>query len=260
MALNPDALHKPVRRLRKLLKRLPKRPVPGDVHDLRTSARRLEAALTALSMRPKRALDGVSRVRRAAGKVRDMDVLIHFASMVHPEGEDDCSVQLLEHLGAQRRKHAKRLHAVVDKYKGSARKSLKKTGHDFDTVELGGPKAAATAIGLEHELMQQRLGRQSMHTYRLKVKQLRNTLRLAQAGDGEMLDALGDVKDSIGEWHDWEELLTVAKDALDHGPKCGLLRTLKRTCDEKYGSALRKARALQRVKLKDNHEAAARLA
>jgi CHAD domain-containing protein len=260
MALDPDALHKPVRRLRKLLKRMPKRPVPGDVHKMRTSTRRLEAALTALSMKPMRALGGLSRVRRAAGKVRDMDVLIHFASTVHPDGEDECSVQLLEHLGAQRRKHAKRLHAVVDKYRGSARKSLKKTEHQFDAVELGGPKAAAIAIGLEHELMQERLGRQSLHTYRLKVKQLRNTLRLAQAGDGELLDALTDVKDSIGEWHDWESLLAVAKDALDHGAKCGLLRTLKRTCDQRYQSALRKARALQRVKLKEGHQAAARLA
>jgi hypothetical protein len=37
-----------------------------------------------------------------------MDVLTSFASTVHPRDENDCAVQLLEHLGAKRRKYAKR--------------------------------------------------------------------------------------------------------------------------------------------------------
>jgi hypothetical protein len=40
------------------------------------------------------------------------------------------------------------------------------------------------------------------------------------------VDRLGQVKDSIGEWHDWEALVAIAKDALDHGGNCGLIKNL----------------------------------
>ena len=61
---------------------------PEKVHDLRTSICRIEAALEA-------------------------DVLTKYASTLHPAGEDKCSVPLLEDLGAQRQKHAKKLYNEV---------------------------------------------------------------------------------------------------------------------------------------------------
>jgi hypothetical protein len=40
-----------------------------------------------------------------------MDVLTGVASFVRVDDEQDCKVQLLEHLGAKRRKHTRKLHA-----------------------------------------------------------------------------------------------------------------------------------------------------
>jgi len=53
-------------------------------------------------------------------------------------------------------------------------------------------------------------------------------LRLAEKpGNQEFIDTLGAVKDAIGEWHDWEELVTIAAKVLDHGGRCKLMTKLK---------------------------------
>ena len=66
----------------------------------------------------------------------------------------------------------------------------------------------------------------------------------------EFTNALGQVKDAIGEWHDWEELQATAQKVLKHGSKCGVLRELKERCAEKYDSALRSAEDLRRKYLR----------
>src|SRR5262249_8325634 len=106
IALNIERIHENVRKLRKALKKDEKRPAPGEVHKLRTQARRFEATQEAVSLVPKKdkkqVLWGLKRIRQQAGAVRDMDVLTGHLFSVRVEGEQDRSVQLFEHLGAQR--------------------------------------------------------------------------------------------------------------------------------------------------------------
>jgi CHAD domain-containing protein len=84
-----------------------------------------------------------------------------------------------------------------------------------------------------------RLNRQNLHPYRLKVKDLRNVLQLSeQPGDQEFFDALGAVKDAIGEWHDWETLITIASRVLAHGASCKLIKQLGVTSNAQYDRAL----------------------
>jgi CHAD domain-containing protein len=83
------------------------------------------------------------------------------------------------------------------------------------------------------------LNRQTLHPYRLKVKELRNVLQLSdQPGDQEFVDALGTVKDAIGEWHDWETLVTIAGRVLTHRGSCKLIKQLQVTSDAQYDRAL----------------------
>jgi CHAD domain-containing protein len=94
MALDRKLLLKPIKKLRKLIKKLDRQPDPDEVHDLRTSTRRFEAAFEALSLSErgvaKSVLKDLRRCRKRAGKVRDMDVLTRYASTVHLTGEEDC--------------------------------------------------------------------------------------------------------------------------------------------------------------------------
>jgi len=84
----------------------------------------------------------------------------------------------------------------------------------------------------------------------LKVKELRYVLQMAENnGQTEFVKDLGEVKDSIGEWHDWEELSAIAADVLDHGSVCRLQQELKRIRDSKYEHALALASKLRKTYL-----------
>lgn len=263
MALDAKQVHKPVRKLRKLLKKFPKQPDPDQVHQLRTNSRRLEAMLSSLSLDSRsagrRVLKGIGKVRKKAGGVRDMDVLISYLPPANSDDERQCTVQLLEHLGNERRKGAKKLHAVVSSNGQKTRAALKKVGRQLEKelCENGdsncdpadaSSKATASALVLESELQRpNRLTRQNLHPYRLKVKELQNVLRLAEnSNDQQFVQVLGTVKDKIGEWHDWEELLAIAKDVLDHGANCKLIRELRTTAEQKYESALAEAQKMRK--------------
>src|SRR5262249_12327525 len=74
---------------------------------------------------------------------------------------------------------------------------------------------------------------------RLRVKELRNVLQLSdQAGDQEFVEKLGEVKDVIGEWHDWKELTAIAVQLLDHGESCNLRKRLHLNSKSALGRAL----------------------
>lgn len=119
-------------------------------------------------------------------------------------------------------------------------KYLKKDQADLDS------QAAAEALRLSSELeAPKRLSRRNLHEYRLKVKELRYELQLAPSSEQMFVDDLGKVKDAIGEWHDWEELVAIANDVLDHGPGCNLVRRLKEISNSKYEEALRLAENLR---------------
>src|SRR5438270_3447733 len=68
------------RKLGRELSKLSSKPQPRNVHQFRTTTRRVEAVIGELVPEPDRNLrklmKQLSRLRRRAGKVRDMDVLI----------------------------------------------------------------------------------------------------------------------------------------------------------------------------------------
>ena len=261
MALDRKRLLKPVKKLRKLVNKIGRQPPPEKVHDLRTNTRQLEAILEVLSLDQqgmgRSMMKDLGRFRKRAGKVRDMDVFTRYASTVQLQGEDECAIQLLEHLGAQRRKYAKKLFVEVKRLGPQLQKNLKRTtvvlaqcirqNGDALAGNAVAANAAATAVKLAVQLRTpQHLGRESLHSYRLKIKELRDVLQMAAGTAPKFVDDLGQVKNAIGEWHDWEELISAAQKALDHGSRCALLAELKRITRRKYDHALSLAQALRK--------------
>ena len=59
-----------------------------------------------------------------------------------------------------------------------------------------------------------------------------------QGRDSGLVNKLGEVKDAIGEWHDWTELAAIATEILDHRPACNLIRQIRSTTDTKLDRAL----------------------
>lgn len=259
MALDFKRVQKPARKLRKLLKKMPRVPDSKQVHDFRTNARQLEATLRAFQLDTdavgRRVLKSLSRLRKRAGKIRDMDVLTAYASSIRPEDDEQpCLVELLEHLGVQRRKHARKFHSAVRRDGSRLRKRLKRTEQALNRTQAKNekngrraPETSSSAVVLGSELASvPQLNRSNLHPFRLKVKELRNVIRLAQDPDQDLLTALGSVKDAIGEWHDWEELVGMAEEVLDHGTQCGVIREIKARTRDKYDTALSQAEQLRK--------------
>jgi CHAD domain-containing protein len=265
MPLDPKRVQKLVRELRKFLKKVPKRPSIEDIHDLRTNTRRFETNVEALGLSSKRnerrVLRLLARLRRRAGKIRDMDVLTGYGLSLHVNGEQDCLVQLLGHLGANRSKYVKKLRAANAKYGSELRRRLKRTAAKFDKLlqqtagdSVGTPNVAASeamarAVQLSSELKNPpRLGKNNLHPFRLKVKELLYVLQLGERAEQQrFVDKLGEVKDAIGEWHDWEELIAIATDVLDHGAQCKLLQQLRKISNRKYEHALAVANDMRKT-------------
>jgi CHAD domain-containing protein len=262
MPVDLNRIQKSVRKVKKFVKNAPAQPSPKQIHDLRTHARKLESAFHALSLDSssdeRRLLKSIKRVRQRAGKVRDMDVLMGHVCSANADGEPNCEIQLLEHLGAQRRKHAKKLHSTVVKESAVLKKGLKQEAAELvNVLQDGSPSEAATdamahAVELTTKLADPpRLNRSNLHPYRLKVKELRYVLQMAQTdGQPTFVKDLGEVKDAIGEWHDWEELIAMAGDVLDHSSGCQLLRKFKEIGGSKYEQALALATKLRKNYLK----------
>lgn len=256
MALNLDQVEKPFSKLGKLLKKMPKQPSPEQVHDIRTRTRRVEAALHAVSLdrqrKGRRAIQAVTPVRKRAGKVRDMDVLIGFASTLSADRDHQCHVQLLEHLGHKRFQGARKLHQEVVQQRRVATQWLKRCASVIErnfTSENGRKQwsADATAAALEFsgELASwPKLNAKNLHPFRLKLKELRNVLQLS-GQDSELVEMLDEAKDKIGAWHDWTELSIIAEDVLQHSGRCDVQEQIRAGARERFENAMMLANRLR---------------
>jgi len=266
MALDAERIRKNVSKLGKSLKKTLKHSGPEEIHDLRTQTRRFEATVESLSLDSKRneqrLMKRLGRIQKKAGKVRDLDVLTSDISALHIKDETNCLIQLFEYLGAERYKHAARLVRVIRQNRGVIRKRLRKTSNRIEKV-LGKndgassqTEAVATTMASAMELSSElatpaNLNRGNLHEFRLKVKELRYVLQMSDsAGHARFVESLGKVKDAIGEWHDWDELISISTDILNHGPSCKLLHEFRVISSRKYEFALSIANKLRKEYLK----------
>jgi CHAD domain-containing protein len=183
-----------------------------------------------------------------------MDVLTAFSATLSGNRDDGCLVKLLEYLGEERARGAGKLRKAVAKHRKAASKSLqacsslieKNFEHRTAKTETEWPvDAAAATIRLSRELTSwPRLSTRNLHPFRLKVKEMRYVLELS-GKDNELTERLGEVKDQIGEWHDWTELDTIAKQVLSDCENCRVITQIEQTGKQKFATALGTAQQLR---------------
>jgi CHAD domain-containing protein len=265
MAGELENIERALRDLGKSLKNLPRNPQPEQVHKLRTSARRVEAIASALppadGKQSRRLVKSIAPLRKAAGHVRDMDVLAASIRRLSHEAPGDSLARLAGHFRAARAEEAGELHRAF-KHKGKeARHKLKEYAQRVESALVNGNTARnghgrngsyqtsihPTAKHVARTLAEwPELNSGNIHDFRLKVKQLRYILQLDPKADLEFLESLGKTQRRIGEWHDWAQLAEVARESLNSQKDHALLARINEIEQQKLGRALGQSNSLRR--------------
>lgn len=252
MRVNLENAVKPVRRLRKLFKKVPSDLPPEYVHDVRTQARKLEASVHAIAStrdrRARRLLKQVKPVRKAAGNVRDMDVMIEkVLAATHSMQEDgDALLRLTEEMSALREKSATELRRLLKRHGDPLRDKLKRYAA---RAKKGGKMAESAAAPQVLAAQLQHwppLKPENLHEFRIHAKELRYMLQLTPETDEHTLQSFAHVKDVAGEWHDWLQLREFAAKTLDQKEDHEILSRLAAIEHQKLRAALAAANAARR--------------
>jgi len=264
MADELERARKAVRELSKTLKSLPMDPPPEEIHKLRTTTRRVEAIVSVLGhvegKESRRVLKSIEPIRKAAGGVREVDVMIVNARKLARYVAGDSLTRLLEHLQIARQQNAEVLRRVLGRRRDLARENLKQYSRLIRTA-LAPEKEAVSLNGLPAHLQEgvhsaaikvvRELGEwppldaDNVHAFRLKVKELRYILQLSADADSGLVETLGNVQRLIGDWHDWQQLEQIARKLLNMKRDGTLLTRIGETSRRRLSRALTAANALR---------------
>jgi CHAD domain-containing protein len=220
------------------------------VHQLRTTIRRIETLMAARKADDlpgtKKLLKQLTRLRRRAGRVRDIDVQLDALRSITLDGSRRDITALTRHLERVHAKRERKLAASVeDELSKGLTRRLKRAmivvGSGKHAID---PKKDFTRTALRRfERLVRRyphLDEANLHQFRLRCKRVRYLAELDgdTARSQAVIKELKRIQDSIGQWHDWVALTEVAEQVLEdsNSPLLSALRTQRRS---KFIGALR---------------------
>jgi CHAD domain-containing protein len=200
-------------RLGRELTKLVKNPTPESVHKFRTNSRRVETVLNEVASgrnrNDKKVLKLLSRLRKKAGRVRDLDVEIASLRSLKIPGGNGHKSQFVDELVQERAKRERKLakafnrDAVVE-----IRRRLKRAASEIKVPKDSRPAELTLSkinkLGRDREMLTEK----TLHQYRIIGKRARYIAELAD-GDVEanrVVEQLKRMQDVIGDWHDWLKL------------------------------------------------------
>jgi len=221
-------------RLGRELTKLAKKPAPESVHKFRTNSRRVEALLSELApeldRNDRKLLKLLSRMRKKAGRVRDLDVEIaSLRSLKIPEGNGHKS-QFVDALVQERARREEKLAKAFNRETANeVHRRLKRAASEINLPRSTEPLAFALSklakLGRDHVTLTEK----SLHQYRIIGKRARYIAELADhdAEAKRIVDLLKHMQDVIGDWHDWLKL-TQRAEALFGGVRDSALVSMLR--------------------------------
>jgi CHAD domain-containing protein len=245
MPIDQDCARLVFDRLDRQLSKLADKPQPQNVHRFRTYTRRVEALIEEVAPKvgrnEKKLLKMLNRLRRRAGRIRDLDVQIVALRNLRIPGEQGHKTQLLRMLNEIRSRREGKLHQSLDKETlRNLRKRLKKTAGrqripgDVEPLALAKHLFAAVSKPVVP------LTESILHKYRLAGKRVRYVAELAgKVPEAEaMLETLQTMQDALGDWHDWLMLTESAEKLLDNEQASPLMAALRNVTRAKFRHAL----------------------
>lgn len=203
------------------LVKLSSKPRAEKVHRFRTGTRRLQILLSELSARQdrsqKKLLKLLGRIRRRAGKVRDLEVQLTALRSLKVPGEPQRKTQLVNHLIELRVRQEKKLRKVVDEETvREIRRRLKRARENFRPAASRDPLAVARGMLKAIDRGDAPITEELLHKYRILSKRARYAAEFAEPSReaAQFIAGLKRMQDALGDWHDWLTLTQTAREQL----------------------------------------------
>jgi CHAD domain-containing protein len=192
-------------RISRYVGKLAKNPKAGNVHRFRTNSRRVEALISDLTPETgnkNKLLKLLSKLRKKAGKVRDLDVQIAFLKELKVPDRQNHRAQLLQELTEEQARRSKKLAKSFDSDKVlELRKRLRRARTE---INLDGIQPLQLAWNRLPKRSQAPLNEKILHAYRIAAKHARYLAELSvDSPEAKVfIQELKRAQDEIGEWHD----------------------------------------------------------
>jgi CHAD domain-containing protein len=245
MPIDPKRSRIVFQKLEQDLVKLSSKPRAENVHRFRTGTRRLQILLAELSAKldrnQKKLLKMLGRIRKRAGKVRDLDVQLAALRALKIPREPRRKTQLVNRLIELRGRQEKKLRKSVEEDTVSeTRKRLKRASKNFK------PEASRDPIAVARGMLE-RINREDapvtealLHQYRILSKRARYAAEFAEtsAEAEKFVAGLKRVQDALGDWHDWLTLTQTAGEHLGEVRESALVAELHNVTGAKFRHAV----------------------
>jgi CHAD domain-containing protein len=245
MPIAPKRSRVVFQKLEQDLVKLSSKPRAENVHRFRTGTRRLQILLGELSPKldrnQKKLLKLLGRIRKRAGKVRDLDVQLAALRSLKLPGEPRRKTQLVNRLIELRAQQEKKLRKAADKdtVRG-IRKRLKRSGKNIDPEASRDP--LTVAIGMLEGIRRHDapVTEALLHQYRILSKRARYAAEFAlpSAKAEHFITGVKRLQDALGDWHDWLTLTRTASDHLGEVRESPLVAELHNVTGAKFRHAV----------------------
>jgi CHAD domain-containing protein len=233
-----------IQRFSRQIGKVAKTATTDNVHRFRTNSRRVEALVTELtpeSGNQKKLLKLLSKLRKKAGKVRDLDVQIAFLKELRASDRQNHRTQLLEWLGDEQTRRSKKLTKSFDAE--TVQELRKRLRRAYSEMNLEG----LDPLSLAHKRLPNPgtspLSEKMLHACRIEAKGARYLAELApdSAGSQHFVEELKTAQDAIGEWHDIMKLKEQAEHlfgGVHDSPLVAVLQNISRAKFRRANSSL----------------------
>ena len=227
-------------RMNRSIGQLTKNLTPKKVHHFRTNSRRVEAVIETLapeSRNKKKTLKLVGKLRKRAGKVRDIDVQITLLKNLRVPDRHNHRAQLLELLDEAHARQTKKLSKAADS--SALRELRKRLRREREAIKLDGVDPLRLAISVLPRVGQSPLTEKTLHGFRIGAKQARYLAELGGDSPGAkaFVDQLKRAQDAAGEWHDALKLKERAEERFGSASESALVSVLQNISRARFRSA-----------------------
>jgi CHAD domain-containing protein len=220
--------------------RIAKDLTPENVHHFRTNGRRVEALIDTLApetKNKKKALRLLAKLRKRAGKVRDIDVQIGLLKSLKVPDRQSHRARLLELLDEEHRRRTRKLIKAADA--STLRELARRLRREQESIQFDGINPLLLAMSALPMVDQSSLTEENLHSFRIGAKRARYLAELAgeNAGAKAFVEELKSAQNAAGDWHDALKLKERAEKHFGSASESALVSMLQNVSRARFRSA-----------------------